>query len=149
MGDEPSEEQGHDSGVASDQSQYADTQPQDTSGGADPSAAGGDGQQGGQAQHLDDSLFNRLGGLYSQGQYDEAINTVKPLVDSQQGDPNWGRAAYGLIMCYDMSSQFAEAQRYMQMLVDQLGSHPNREHYQAQLDGYARREHWTGDFLLY
>jgi hypothetical protein len=74
---------------------------------------------------------------------------VQPLVDSQTTDPNWGRGAYGLVMCFDAKNQFAQAADYMQRIVNQLGTHPNRAAYEQQLAGYRSSQNWTGDFLLY
>jgi hypothetical protein len=100
---------------------------------------------------ITEALFNQLGALYGAGQYQDAVDVGKPYVDNYTSDPNWGRACYGLVMCFDLLRDWPNAKKYMEMLMAHPGPHAGDVRYQQQLACYSQspQRNWTGDFLLY
>ena len=109
-----------------------------------------DGSQPQTSQSPNEDLFNQAALAYQSGDFPGAIGLMNKLIYSGLGSDDWGRAVYGVVMCYDSLGDYANAKTWMDNLLTSMpAKHPNRPSYEQQRDGYAHGQRWTGDYLLY
>ena len=149
MGDE----EGYDAG-SSDTSTSSDASMQTGEAPSTDTSSSGDGSGHTGAQSHDssslDSLFEQAGQAYNSGDYGTAVTLGKQILDQSSG-ADWGRAAYGLVMSYDMNNQIDKACDLMKKVYDHVAAsgHPNPQNYWQQYQTYVNGQHWQGEFLLW